>query len=499
MNVIEKKPFPTASPESLGIPSRSVSKFLNRILDHKLNLHSLIVIRRGAIAAEGYWAPFDRRRKHRMFSISKSFVSLAVGRMIDEGKMKLDDTIASFFPEKHTEDMHPWLAQATVRDMLVMADCHSGLTYWFDTYDWAAAWFDTPPDHMPGMVYSYNTSCTQVLSSIVERLSGMKFLTYLRPVFDSLGVSEDIYCIETPDGASFGGSGVMATPRDLAKVAQLFLNGGKHAGQRLVGEEYIRQATSKQIDNALCHSDGSPDIEHRQGYGYQVWRTRNNGFCFYGMGCQLAVCLPDKDLIVVVTADTQGTSPDTAEVLSALWETLYCDITDALPEDPAAWAELRQKLDNLSILTAEGADDSPTREQIDGKTFIMADNPMGLKEIRFDFAGGRGSIAYVNNRGAFELPFGIGKNIAGTFPETHYSGRRIGTPKNAGYETHVSAAWRDAHTLGVLCHITDDYLGTLRINAAFKDEFVTVLMDKRAEDFLHDYHGIASGRMNSMR
>lgn len=483
----------SATAESLGIPSKAISAFLQRILDHRLNLHSLLILRHGYLAAEGYWAPFKRDRKHRLYSISKSFTSLAVGLMIDRGLLSLDDKVIQFFPEKCPPNPHPWLAAATVRDMLMMADCHDFPTHKFEDPDWIATWFDTPPSHMPGQIFSYNTTCSNLLCAIVEKLAGMKFLEYMRPLFDVLGVSSDIYCIETPEAYSFGGSGVIATPRDLAKVALLCLNEGCYDGQQLISRDYIRQATARQIDNYIDHSAGENDIEHQQGYGYQIWRTRNNGFCFYGMGCQLAIGLPDKDLLIVTTGDTQGTSPDTSELMSALWETLYHEIkNEPLAEDMSAHKELEKQLAKLSLPVAEGKLSSPLLPSIKAKTYFMEENAMGIQQFRFDFHEDRVDMAYIKKDRKYEITFGLGYNIAGIFPEV-YSAKRINTKRSTGYETHSSAAWRDDNTLLLICYITDDYFGSLKINASFSQDSLTVLMKKRAESFLDNYHGFASG------
>lgn len=491
---MEKKPIPRATAESVGIPSSSIITFLNRILEHKLNLHSLLVIRSGKIVAEGYWAPFDKERKHRLYSVSKSITALAIGYMIDEGKISLDDHIVDFFPEKVQEPPNPRIINATIHDMLIMSDCHDDQTYRFDQEDWIDSWFTTDANHMPGKVFSYNTTCTNLLTAIVERVSGMKLLNYLRPVFDAIGVSDDIWCIETPEGYSFGGSGVMATPRDLAKIALLVMNKGKHEGEQLISQDFIQKATSKQIDNYFDFITMEEDIEHQQGYGYQIWRTRNNGFSFYGMGSQLAICLPDKELIVVTTGDTQGISPDTSEILSALWETLYHDICeDSLPEDPKAQEELINYMSNLALPVVEGDKASCLSEKVNGKTYVMNENPMGIKDVCFSFHEDEGTFTYTTDRGIHRIDFGFGYNKKGDFPETHYSGTRIGTPKNTGYEMHASAAWCDEKTLLMVVYITDDYLGSLKMYAVFDGESIQIAMKKRAEAFLEEYHGYADG------
>ncbi len=121
-----KKVFTTApSPESLGIPSRAILNFLQRIDSERICMHGFLLVRRNRIAAEGYWTPWSTDRKHRMYSVSKSFVSLAIGMMIDEGRLTLDDRVAEYFPDKRPEKLHPWLTASTVRDLLTMSTPHS--------------------------------------------------------------------------------------------------------------------------------------------------------------------------------------------------------------------------------------------------------------------------------------------------------------------------------------------------------------------------------------
>jgi len=495
MPTIEKNPFETISPEAAGIPSGAVTAFLDRLLEHRLNLHSLLIIRHGKMAAEGYWPPYDKDRKHRLYSASKSFASLAVGRMMDEGRIKLSDRIVDFFPEYLPEKVHPWMEMSTIRDMLTMADCHAQPTHRFGQPDWVASWFDTAPNHIPGTIFQYTSMASNLLCAIIEKLSGMKFLTYMRPVFDEIGVSEDIWCVETPEGNSFGGSGVIATPRDFAKTVLLCMNKGRHNGRQLISEAYIDAATSKQIDTYVMVG-GTHDIDHQLGYGYQIWLSRENGFAFAGMGGQLALALPDEELLLVTTGDTQGTAPDTQEIRSAFFDLIYKNLSSVpLPENRAAYALLSEKLNNLKPMTVDGGVTSPISAEINGAEYIMEDNHAGITKLRFEFTGDTGSFNYTNKTGDHSIRFGFGKQIQGVFPETHYSGPRIATPKNAGHEIHTSAAWRGDRTLIVECFVTDDYLGSLQINAAFTPGHVTLVFVKYAENFLDEYQGYAVGRM----
>lgn len=477
---------PAASPESVGIPSSAMLRFLERIDREQICMHGFLVVRRGQVAAEGYWAPFSEQRMHRMYSISKSMVSLAIGLMIDEGKLRLTDRVANFFPDKAPKDLHPYLAQTTIRDLLMMADPHAQTTYTSHDPDWAAGYFEKTPTHPPGTIFTYNTSATVMLNTIVERIGGVPFLESMRKrLLDPIGFSKDAWCVQTPEGASWGGSGVICTLRDMAKLAYVCMNRGRWNGAQLISEQYIREATTKQIDNSL--------LGHH-GYGYQIWVEKDNGFAFRGMGSQFAFCYPDRDFLFACIADTQGAGAWTPSVEDVFREELFAKLEDApLPDDAAAHLALREKIDTLAVLPQRGELTSPVAADINGKWYRLNDNPMQITRMRWSFAGEEGVWEYENASGEHRLRFGMGKVVAETFPQTNYFGERIGTPAGRGYDCLSSAAWVEAHKLNMLVYLTDHYFGTLKMTFAFKGNEIAVDMKKAAEWFLDEYVGLAGG------
>lgn len=476
----EKKQLLTATPEALGIPSSAIHSFINKIESKGVCLHSFMVLRNGKIGAEGYWKPFDVNKKHRMYSISKSFVSVAIGFMEAEGLLSLDDNVISFFPEKlPSEGVHPYIEKMKIRDLLRMATAHAKTTYKVMAIDdWVKTFFIVPPSHIPGKVFSYDTSATYTLTAIVEKLSGMSILDYLRPkLLDPIGFSEDAYFIKSPEGISHGGSGLMCTSHDLAKFALTCMQEGRFDGKQLIPAEYIKAATSKQIDTAV--SRGS--IEEQQGYGYQFWICRNNGFACFGMGGQYAICLPDKDFLLITTADTQSNPEGNEVIFDALWDYIYPQLSNnPLPEDKDAYCKLCEKTQNLSIPFVKGSLSSPTAQAVNGYLYNFSDNRMGLVNGSFTFNSEGGTFKYENKEGRHELHFGFGRHAAQKFP-------------GYNYDCISSAAWVDERTLVICCYIIDDYLATLKINLSFVGNTVTVSMNKAAELFLEEYSGFASG------
>ena len=85
--------FPTATPEEVGIDSQWLMNFCKRLEEQQLPLHSALIMRHGKVCMETYYKPYTRDTLHRMFSVTKSFVSLGIGLLEAEGKLSLDDKI----------------------------------------------------------------------------------------------------------------------------------------------------------------------------------------------------------------------------------------------------------------------------------------------------------------------------------------------------------------------------------------------------------------------
>lgn len=484
--------FDKMTPEEAGISAGSIVDFLNRLKEKGLCLHGFMLVRNKSILAEGYAPPYNEKSLHRMYSISKSFVSAAIGLLIGEGKIQLYDKVIKYFPDKLPEMIHPHISDMTIRDLLMMAVPFDSNTYTDKDTDWVETFFKARPTHAPGTVFSYNTAATVVLNALVEKLSGKLLLDYMRPLLlDKIGFSKEAYCIQRPEGGSWGGSGVLCTLRDLAAFAYVIMSNGRLDVEQLIPEDYVREAVKKQIDTQTAYH-GS---ETRFGYGYQIWRTRNRGFAMIGMGGQYALCLPDKKTMLLTIADTQIVTNGASEILDSFFDKIYPHITDPrLPEDAYANNLLEHECSRIRLPLPEGEMFSKMAAKINKKKFFLEDNPMRIEHIRFDFVDNDIVIKYMNGTGEHELKASFGGYSEGVFPETHYYGITIGTPSNKGYRYMGSAAWTDENTLSVRIYITDDYLGTVKMLFSFRDNDVSILMTKVAEWFLNEYQGFAYGK-----
>lgn len=484
--------LPVVTPEEVGIPSATLLRFLDILEQRQIPMHSLLLVRDNKLAFESYWAPFHQQRKHRMYSISKSFAAIAIGVMADQGKISLSDKVVSFFPEKISGTPSPFLAEATIQDLLKMTSVHDGTTYktptGIDKEDWIATFFQTQPTHKGGTAFNYDTSASTILSAIVEKVSGMSFLEYLRePLLDPIGFSKDAWCVKEPGGYSWAGSGVLCTSRDLARMALVLLNEGKWNGEQLLSKEFVAEATANQVDNRIANT------RENAGYGYQIWRLPQNGFAFFGMGSQLALCYPQHNFLLVQTADTQE-YPEESNALVRLTEEL---LLPALSDTPLSASRDTQTLEQcaatLKLSPLKGEISSPLVEKISGKTYQMEENVLEFSTLRFEFRKDNGTLFYTTPRGEHEIDFGLAKNKFGTFPETHYYGDTIGTPSGKGYEYACSATWSHENSLLLYCYIIDDYLGLLKMDFTFEDDFLQLRSNKIAEFFLDEYVGYAHG------
>ncbi len=485
-----KKFFPKAiSPEQVGIPSGRIQKMIRLLDDNGLTMHSILLLRHGEVAAEGYWAPYTESSLHRMYSTTKSFVSGAIGLLYDEGKIRLDDPVHIYFPEYPAETLHPYTREATIRDLLCMASPHI-TTYSFQREDWVHSFFEAVPERPPGTIFRYDTSATYILNVIVERLTGQPFIEYMKDkMLREVGFSENAWCVKAPDGYSWGGSGLFFTTRDLARYAYIFLKEGNVDGKQLLSAAYIREATGNQI--STYPSRKQPGT---YGYGYQIWRYRDNAFAFRGLGGQLAICYPEEDFLFVCT----GYSQDIPYYAKLIFDTVHTEIVEnlsdtPLPENKPLQEELEQTVANLSMLLPKGEVESPLQQEINGEEYVLEKNDMGIRNMSLSWDGDRGIFRYTNETGEKEIHFGMCRYIEGLFPETHYSGDTVNTPLGRGYKMLAAGAWTDERTLTLRIHLVDNHLGNLTVAFGFYGDKVGVVMDPCAENCLWEYDGRAGG------
>ena len=486
--------FEKITPEQAGISSKLVKKYVDELHRHHINMHSVLMMKGDKLFAEYYWAPFDCDTPHRMYSQTKSYVGVAIGLLLEEGKLSLDDTIVSHFSEKIEREVPLYLAKQTIRDMLMMCTC--GRTpNWFINKD---------PDrthlylncntatHPSGTHWEYDSPGSQVLCSLVEKLAGKPMFDYMyEKIFSHLGTFKTATILKTRNGDSWGDSALVCTPRDMASFARFVANYGEWNGKRLQSEQYLREATSPLVPHERINIDGTFQL---YGYGYQIWCTSHGGFFFNGMGCQFTIVDPETDTIFVCTADNQGSNVAGDFIADRYFDIIVDNMQKTpLPEDEKAYSELCETTKDLKLIVARGEKYSSLQEKINGKTYVCdKQNPQGITKFSLHFGDdGRCEFRYTNAQGDKVLPFGMKYNEFGKFPQLGYSDEYGTRPTTNGfmYKCAASGAWIGERTLSLRVQIIDRYLGNFSAEFAYKGDEVTVTMFKNAEAFLEEYNG----------
>jgi CubicO group peptidase (beta-lactamase class C family) len=397
--------LPRSTPEAQGVPSAAVLSFVEAAEKEIDALHSLMLVRHGHVVAEGYWKPYDGATRHVMFSLSKSFASTGVGLAIAEGKLSLDATVLSFFPEEAPPNPSANLKAMRVRDLLSMstgqheADIQD-FPYASSDPTLVRAFLALPVAHKPGTHFVYNTPASYMLSAIVQKVTGTTLHEYLRPrLYEPLGIEEPRWDA-SPQGVSYGGFGLSIRTRDIAAFGQLYLRRGEWNGRRILPAEWVDAATSRQVANG-----SRPDSDWEQGYGFQFWRNRGGSFRGDGAFGQFCVVLPAEDAVVAITSGTG----DLQGVLNLVWAHLKPALRDgALPEDAALRGRLEAKLASLALATPQGSPTSPEARRISGRTYELPKNDDALEAIGLAFDKAATTLAVRQAGREYRVPVGRG-------------------------------------------------------------------------------------------
>ena len=288
------------------------------------NLHVLNVIVRqdGNIIAKH---DFEEEKPTLLWSVSKTFTSMAVGIAISEGYFKINDHVIDFFPDISHVRINEYLKKMTIHDLLCMgtghAECPVVKVDWSNgkSRDICQMFFDEPIVFEPGTHFAYNNSATYMLSKIISITTGTNLDEYLdKKIFQQLDIPKPKWDT-CPKGIPQGFSGLYLTAEQLSRFGQLILDKGVWKDKQLIPSNYIEQATSVQIET----SDFNPYFatkDHHQGYGYQIWmNSYPNSYRMDGLYGQYVVMLPAKNAVITYISNEPK---NMTGVLELTWDTL---------------------------------------------------------------------------------------------------------------------------------------------------------------------------------
>lgn len=395
-------PLPRSTPEAEGLSSAGVLNLVNALDGGAGEIHSLMLLRHGKVVAEGWWAPYAAEDIHVLYSVTKSFNSTAVGFAVAEGLVSVDDLIVSHFPDLAPAAPDPEMAVMRVRDLLTMSTGHE-----VDSIDamrqrsdgqWTRSFLESSVPRAPGSYFLYNSGAAYMLGALVQRVTGMTVDEYLKPrLFAPLGIAGEVWG-QSQEGVNLTDGGLSVRTEDLAKFAQLYLQGGMWNGQRVLSEQWAADATARQV------STGNSDGNWNYGYGYQFWRSQQ-GYRADGSLGQFGFVLPEQDIVLAITSGTN----DTNGVMNLVWQNLLPAVLGAAqPENPAALAALRERLAGLALPLPSGEPSSALATDVSGRRYATAQNSRGIRSVSLDFAGTEPRLAIEDADGTHSIAIGIG-------------------------------------------------------------------------------------------
>ena len=441
--------LPRSTPERQGISSAAILDFVDTADRQIDTMNSFMLIRHGSVVAEGWWNPYDAATPHVLYSLSKSFTSTAVGLAIAEGKISLDDEVLKFFPGDVPAEPSPNLKAMRVRDLLRMATGNqSEAPILSQDLPWTRAFLAHPVPFKPGTHFLYNSPATYMLSAIVQKVTGVTVLDYLKPrLFEPLGIEGPTW-VASPQGITAGAYGLSLRTEDIAHFGQLFLQKGKWKGQQLVPSQWIAEATARQTSNG-----SSPNSDWDQGYGYQFWRSRHNTYRGDGAFGQYCMVIPELDAVVAITSGVRNMQ----QVMNLVWDRLLPAMKPGrLHENAAARRQLQARLAGLAVKFPGGTPSSAT-SSVSGKWFEFSENDRGIKAVSFDFNSVSPTLTVRTATGETQMT--IGSNVWAKSRGTFANGLDHFLSVPANPLIAASGAWTatDTFTVKIILYETPFY------------------------------------------
>jgi len=457
-DAVYEQAFVRATPESQGISSDLFAALLRELDASKdTEMHHFMALRHGKVICECNFAPYPKGMWHITHSMCKSITGMAIGMLIEEEKLKLDENIYDIFPNHINAFSKIFRPVITVENLLTMT---SGITFnesgIVSGNDWLGSFLNASVNGKPGTEFQYNSLNTYVLSAIVTKRTGETLTEYLTPrLFGPLGITK--YYWETcPKGITKGGWGLFLCAEDMAKLGQLYLQRGKWNGQQLVSEYWIEISTARHLKT----QNGT------YGYGYQLWMEQRPGsFEYNGMLGQNVIIYPDMDMVLVTNAGNKEMFQDCImlNIIRKYFPVNYHP-ADVLPENPLSYSLLKRlcgELENgennnrstslrgrwkrnvvsrrkhsdkkysyrISAAVDRPSDHHSFMRAVSGRTYVMEQQNIGIaplfvqvfhnnmtdgiSEISFTYDAGNFCVSFTEGEVIHKLPVGFGKAADG--------------------------------------------------------------------------------------
>ncbi|WP_238805703.1 ChbG/HpnK family deacetylase [Emticicia aquatica] len=467
--------LPRSTPEAEGVSSEGIINFLNAASKSKHEFHSFMLIRHGKVVAETWWNPYRNDLKHTMYSVSKSFTATAIGFAVAEKKLFVEDKVISFFPNDLPINVSPYLADLKIKDLLSMSVGHAKENIaMIGSDNWVKEFLNTPIVNQPGTKFLYNSPATYTLSAIIQKVTGQKVIDYLKPrLFTPLGIDGIDWEID-PKGINTGGWGLRLKTEDMAKFGQLFLQKGMWKGKQILPASWVDEATSTKImQNPNASQAVKDSSDWLQGYCYQMWRSRNNGFRADGANGQFIIVLPDQDAVIVTTAE----STDMQSEFNLIWKHILPALTQKkLQANPNTLAKLKELTTSLALPISPKNNISTLESSISGKNYGIISNNKTIENVSFEFKNDICQLSLKTDSVIHTIPFGNGSwetsetTKFGPYLVAAAKANRVGLQP---FKVAGSYHWKDEKTLELtLRYIESPHTETIVCN--FEEDKISI-------------------------
>jgi len=383
----------TSTPEEQGLDSVKLAEMLQAAREQNIKIDSVLVIRNGSILLDAYfYNPYDGKFPHDLASVTKSVMTTLIGIAADKGKIKLDQPLISFFPNRTIANLDARKKNITVRHLAGMVNgfesgCMSSDMATLDAMraapDWIQYALDRKMAHEPGKSFCYDSPGMHLLSAILQESTGMTALEFARQnLFGPLGIQEVVWESD-PQGYTYGWGDLHMKPTDAAKLGYLWLNKGVWEGVQIVSTSWVEDAVKP-------HSSTGKDD-----YGYGWWVSEDSYYAF-GRGGQNIKVVPALNAIVVTTG-----SNFEYDAISPYLVAAVIDPTKALPANPAGVTQLNEALASL-VKELPPLPAGPVPEitkAISGKTYVFGSNSVDLESLSLDFDNSDETTMYLKRQG----------------------------------------------------------------------------------------------------
>lgn len=275
---------------------------------NELKIEGIAIADTDRVILEHRFTPDQERN---IYSHTKSYMSMAAGIAIEEGKLSLSDKLADLFPQYVPENADPRLMEITLENLLTMtsgfhraylmgADRRAGIGF----PDYMEYMMTRPILRNPGEEFCYSTADSILAGRMIEQATGQRLGEYLyRHVFSRLDQGWPQW-ENDPQGHPIGGGSMFMRLTEMMKLGQVFLANGKWKHERIISSEWVKAATTKHVET---NTESQEQNEWTCGYGYQFWMSPYPGaYRADGAYGQISTVLPESGLVVAVQCPEWG-------------------------------------------------------------------------------------------------------------------------------------------------------------------------------------------------